>query len=542
MDTAPRARALCVALTLLGSTTALARRDDEPPRTKVMQRRAIVAVAEHADHPFEGWTGPGLSSTDDLLHRLRHASDHWRFLSRGRETLDWTLVRIALPEPVAADSYDGDLAVFRGVVAALVREAVDEHVFDANRDGLLDLLFVVVANHGVYYPWLGAGPRPDNGAWQWVETQDSWTWTRDTLGAINHELAAALGVHGLFGPFDTVGPLSLMAVRWARPAADFTAVERAHLGWLQPRTLKPGTHTVRLVGDGEDVGSFDAVRIETARPEEFFLVEFHRRRSHGYGSSGSPPDGLVVHHVLRGSTQSFDPPYHKVEPADGRIPTGGVGPDGSDLLTPENAATVLPLVVRSYAEDVAAFRIDDVAADGADAMRMTVTVFAPPPRANLLHEGGFERGTPTSAVGWQTDAWTPTSSFFRDRWRPLQGRFAASIKSRVGNDARWVQTVDGLDEGAPYLLCGALRGRAVGRGPGIEVGGNLSVLGLGWFDRSEDILFGDFGWRRVCFAFRAPSTSATVACRLGFYSSLATGQLWCDDLSLERLEPTFAGP
>jgi hypothetical protein len=33
-----------------------------------------------------------------------------------------------------------------------------------------------------------------------------------------------------------------------------------------------------------------------------------------------------------------------------------------------------------------------------------------------------------------------------------------------------------------------------------------------------------------------------VACRLGFYSSLATGQLWCDDLSLERLESTFAGP
>ncbi len=199
-----------------------------------------------------------------------------------------------------------------------------------------------------------------------------------------------------------------------------------------------------------------------------------------------------------------------------------------------------PLVARSYAEAVPVLRIDDLEADGRGALFVTLTVFAPPPRANLLHDGGFERGTAKRSDSWQTDAWLPSSSFFRDRWRPYQGRFAASIKSTVDNDARWVQTVDGLDAGAPYLLCGALRGRDISRGVGVEVGGNLSVLGMPWFERSEDLLYGFFGWRRVCYPFRAPSTTVTVACRLGFYSSLARGQLWCDDLSLERIEPAFA--
>jgi hypothetical protein len=509
---------------------------------KVRRRHAIVAVADHPLQTFESWQGPGLSSVTDLFGRLDEVSAHWTFLSGGREELDWSLVRIVLPEPVEAESYGGDLTVFRHVVADLVREHVDPTRYDADRDGVLDHVFVVVANHGAYFPWVGRGARPDNGAWQWVETQDAPTLLNNAPGEITHEFAMTLGVHDLVGVFDTVGPLSAMSHRWARPPADFTAVERARLGWLRPRVLGPGSHRVRLVHDATVARVFDAVRIESARPDEFFLIEHHQQPRSGFGSNGPFLRGVLVHHVLRGSNQNFDPPFHKIEPADGTLTPGGAGLDASDLFTPENAPQYVPVVMHSYAAMVPVLRVESVEADGPDALVVSLTVFPPSPRANLLHNGAIERGTLQKAESWQADAWTPTSSFFRDRWRPYQGRFSASIKSVVDNDARWTQGVSGLEQGAPYLLCGALRGRAVTRDVGVEVGGNLSVLGMGWFDRSEDLLFGDFSWRRVCYPFRAPSTSATVACRLGFYSSLARGQLWCDELSLEQLKPVFSPP
>jgi hypothetical protein len=522
---------------VVGATGARGSGDDGPPR-KVLHRQVIAAVADRPERTLEGWGGPGISSVLDLKNRLEQVSAHWAWLSRGRETLEWTTVRITLPEPIAPESYNGDLAAFRSVTAALVRERVDARRFDADRDGELDTVFVLVANHGAYHPWLGRGPRPDGGANQFVEVQDAPTLLNRASGEIVNQLAGTLGVHDLVGRFDTVGALSVMSHRWAIPGADFTAVERAALGWLKPRHLPPGRHTVRLVDGGDDGRAMDGVRINTARPDEFVLLEFRHRRFTG-GVFVPPEDGVIVHHVLQGANQQFDPPFHRIVAADGVL-APGEALQGDDVLTPANAPLLLPLVVDSVVDGAPVLQIDDVAAANDDAVVVTLEVFTPPTRENLLRNSGFELGTPTTAPDWRPDGWTPTSQFFRDRWRPYDGRYAASIKSTLENDARWEQDVDGLVAGAPYLLCGALRGRAVTRGPGVEVGGNLSVRGMGWFDRSEVLLYGSFPWTRVCYPFVSPSTSVTALCRLGFYASLARGQLWCDDLTLEPLERVFA--
>jgi hypothetical protein len=527
------------AFAVLASTTAHAREPGEVPR-KVVHRRAIAAVAEFPDRALEDWDGTGISSMDDLHDRLDDVAAHWAWLSRGRETLEWTVVRILLPEPLQPDSYAGDLALFRTTTAALVREQVELRRFDADRDGELDSVFVLVANRGDYFPWLGRGVRPDGGAHQFVETQNAYAFVTRAPGYVTSQLAETRGVHDLGGPFNNVGALSVMSRHWLVPPADFTAVERAALGWLKPRRILPGHHRVRLVDDGDEGRVMDAARVDTARLDEYVLLEFRHPHRTSPDAVSPPEDGVVVHHVLEGSNPRFDPPFHRIVPADGSLPPGHTV-DVDDLFTPDTA-TFLPVVVSSVVDAAPVLRIDDVERDGADTFVVTLTVFAPPPRTNLLQQGGFELGTATTAEGWRSDAWTSTSQFFRDRWRPFEGRFSASIKSTTGNDARWAQDVDGLTPGSPYLLCAALRGRDVTRAPGVEVGANLSVLGMGWFDRSEAIVYGTFGWRRVCYPFRAPSASATVTCRLGFYSSLARGQLWCDDVTLEPLDPMFASP
>jgi hypothetical protein len=493
----------------------------------VVPRRAIAAIVDFPGHVFED--GTGVNSVAELQRRLDITRMRWSSLSNGREQLQWTLVRFTVSGTLDADSYD-DLALFRAELAGLVRDRVDPRRFDADRDGEIDTVLVVLANHGRYFPWLGRGARPDAGAYQFVELQDG-PWLAP--GEILHELGATLGLAELRGAFNNVSRLSLMSEPQTT-GAGFTAVERARLGWLQPTLLPPGQHVVQLVYPG------DALRIATARPTESFVLEYARSIGSGH-EAGLKVDGLLVHHVLEGSTQQFDPPLHKVEAADGDLAPGTpINP--SDVITTGWSQWHDPVLFTSYVEGAPAVRVEDVSYFFGGSLLVTVTVFAPPSRPDLLDNGGFEAGTALSSARWRTDAWTPTSRFFRDRWRPFAGRFTASIKSLSPNDARWVQDVDGLEPGAPYLLCGALRGRDVTRAPGVEVGGNLSVLGMGWFDRSSAMLYGTFGWQRVCYAFNAPAASVSVACRLGFYSSLARGQLWCDDVTLEPLTRTFSPP
>ena len=55
-------------------------------------------------------------------------------------------------------------------------------------------------------------------------------------------------------------------------------------------------------------------------------------------------DGLIVYHVLDGSSSNQDPPIVKVEPADGSITPSSVT-DPYDFLYPGNARWTPPLIL-----------------------------------------------------------------------------------------------------------------------------------------------------------------------------------------------------
>jgi hypothetical protein len=105
---------------------------------------------------------------------------------------------------------------------------------------------------------------------------------------------------------------------------------------------------------------FAAVKIPTARAEEYFLIEYRKRPESGYGSQNPFFNGLAVYHVLEGSSMWQDPPIVKLEPADGSV-SHDDGLTATDFVYPENPALLRPMVVRSYFGDAPeVFRIENV--------------------------------------------------------------------------------------------------------------------------------------------------------------------------------------
>ena len=111
----------------------------------------------------------------------------------------------------------------------------------------------------------------------------------------------------------------------------------------RPRLITATTREVWLPSTDDAMA---AVMIPTARPQEYFLIEYRRRPDSGYGSQNPLFNGLAVYHVLEGSSMAQDPPIVKLEPADGHIRPGGPL-DPADFVYPENPGLLRPLVVQS---------------------------------------------------------------------------------------------------------------------------------------------------------------------------------------------------
>ena len=152
----------------------------------------------------------------------------------------------------------------------------------------------------------------------------------------------------------------------------------------------------------------------------------------------------------------------------------------------------------------------------------------------LLINGGFET-VPPDASGWSPDAFRPADAQFT--WEPAgigrNGSRSAAITATGFNDARWIQTVDGLVPGARYWLTGWIKGENIVPEPGRTYGANLSLFepAVG----TPGNLTGTFDWQRVSLSFVAPgSGTVTVTCRIGYFGNLVTGKAWFDDIAVVR--------
>ncbi|MFO0695949.1 MAG: hypothetical protein U0230_20470 [Polyangiales bacterium] len=490
-------------------------------------RRGLCVVVDYADVGLEDYAGPGMNDLSDVDAQLREMEAHWNWLSRGRESTAWDVVRVQLATTLAGTTFSGWPA-FRDEVVRLTKQQVDVADYDVDSDGVLDGMWAILASQGTIPDYAVGGTSQNGGANLFVDVQHSTSIVGHVTGNFNHELAHALGIQDLYGTYDTLYDLTVMASSWPLPPNDFTAYERVRLGWVEPVTLDQTTTGV-VVPSADD--HLFAVRVPTARPEEYFLLEYRRRPASGYGSAGSfAYDGLAVLHVFEASTQGTDPPLVKLEPADGTT-AASHAPEVDDLAFPDNPGLLRPFVLRTYFGGDPVFSIDGLhfTTDGALAFDLTILSSGMGSASNLVTNPDVE----SDASGWSTSAWMPAAASFA--WTPSGANGSShglSIEAATENDAQWSTPVTGLVPNASSYVCGFLEGENV-------TGGAGATLSLSGTFVSTPGLYGTFPWTRRCMIVQSTSSSVDVACRLGGFGATTSGRMTCDQVSLFPLESAF---
>lgn len=339
-----------------------------PPLARAGQRRALAVITDFSDRRLEDWAGPGFNSEAEVRTQLDAMEAHWEWMSHEREDMDWDIVRITLPVALAPDAY-ASWPQFRDAVASRLRQQVDVARYDADGDGVIDSAWAITASGNAEYDWLVGGASRNAGVNLFVDGQGSLSVVVGATGNFNHEVDHTLGLPDLYGPNDTLHYLTLMSDSWPVPPNDFSAYERSRLGWLRPRSLGIGQHSVRLRNASEH---FDAVRIASGRPGEYFLLEYRRRPDSGFGSSAPWHNGIAVYHVLESASQANDPPLVRLEAADGAIALGEA-PQFVDFLYPGNAYQRSPLWLTPYGARLPVAALDRVEWEG-NALRLRIRV------------------------------------------------------------------------------------------------------------------------------------------------------------------------
>ena len=501
-------------------------------------RKGLLVITDFADRRLEDWTGDGMNTVDDVSAQLRAMEAHWEWLSRGRERMRWDIIRVTLPQSCVASAFSG-WTEFRAAVASLVRQQVAVADYDLNADDVIDAAWLIVSAGGKLPPagcaaaisgWAIGGSSANGGMAMFVDGQASDSVVAGATGNFNHEMGHLVGLVDMYGAYDTLHGLTLMSDSWPVPSQDFAAYERIALGWLTPQVITETTSNVWLPSANETMA---AVKIPTARTDEYFLIEYRKRPAGSYGSINPDFDGLAVYHVLEGSSMWQDPPLVKLEPADGTPSLQRL--EASDFLTPGQ----LPMVLRSYYGSAPELlRIENVSSRDGGLAFDVVVASAPPAPPNLLANASFESGNLMTGI---PDGWSRSPSSGTFTWpSPIASDGARSVmlESTSPNDMWWSQSV-ALETRRSYKLCGRLKGENI-QPPG-GTGGSMSVIGAlgGWIGSPG--LVGTFDWTEGCILFTtdALTSRADVGCRLGHYLERVSGRLWCDAVSLRRLRSAF---
>ncbi len=492
-------------------------------RTTYRRTRALCVVADFADTTLEGHKGAGFRSLADVRAMLDRMERHWWWLSLGTHRMEWEIRRVRLDQRLTPNAFSS-WKEYRAAVVEKVEEQVNVRDYDADGDGVLDTMWIVASTHARAPHYVSGGASPHLRSRVFVDSQSSRSVVEGAYGNFNHEVAHNLGLPDLYGPFGSLGPLSLMDDSWAQPANGFCAFDRMRLGWLTPKRVEATMRGLELA-PAED--GFAALLIP-ATPSEYFLVEYRRQPRAGYGSAPrSRFDGLSVLHVFEPSDQTQDPPLLKVEPADGSVAPDS-SPTAADLWTPEGARG--PFVARSYLGAGDLFRIENLTRVGGRLRFDVVMPPSPPPTVNLLANGSFENGE-----GGAPDGWVPTGPEAGRAlaWEQALGQDGKrSVRlGAAGSDVRWTQRVEGLTVGGRYLLCGWLRGE-----------GRARVFARLHAGRARSRAPDGAAWQERCVPFTASSTRVEVGCGLGFAPRGVTGAAWCDGLVLAPIKRAFRRP
>jgi M6 family metalloprotease-like protein len=498
-------------------------------------RKGLTVIVDFSNATLEQWTGAGFRSQADVSAMLATMTDHWNWLSRGTESMQWDVMRVTANRPLVADSSLG-YTTFRSTLMDQVRQVKNVADYDVNDDGVFDGVWFVYASQGhrdsdAGFGYLSGGTNIINGAGTFADGQSSGSVVGGVHGNFNHELGHCLGLPDLYGTYGTIVFLSNMAASPWLPAPDFSAFDRMKMGWVNPTAIGQTTRGITLRSANDYL---EAVKIPTPRPHEYYLVEYRVRPSTGYGSAGPAYNGLVVYHVLEGSGQGVNPPLLKVEPADG-AQYADTETGLTDLFYPGNPGMVLPHQVGSYFVSGAVFQIENVQSVSGG-MKFDVVLGSPvnDEQPVALANATLETGTSP----WMQDAFMPSGAVFD--WASIGHASAHSLSvssPTIPNDARWRLPVQGLVAGQSYFACAWLKGQDIVPYEPLNVGANLTVVnGDAWSYAGGSV--GSYDWTKYCVVFSPTAPpNVEIACRLGNFGSTVTGQAWCDDFTMSVVHP-----
>lgn len=161
-----------------------------------------------------------------------------------------------------------------------------------------------------------------------------------------------------------------------------------------------------------------------------------------------------------------------------------------------------------------------------------------PPDDNLLSNSGFEKVHKGKAKDWTTSSWQAgeanvkilyDGSVYRSGSRSLR------IVHPLSNDTSVMQTLN-VEPDTVYRISGWIKTQQVQSAQG-RIGATMCIDGT-WTMSSD--LKGDNPWtyKELWVRTAKNQTRLKVACRLGYWYSVAVGSAWFDDVMVEK----FAKP
>jgi Gpi18-like mannosyltransferase len=152
-------------------------------------------------------------------------------------------------------------------------------------------------------------------------------------------------------------------------------------------------------------------------------------------------------------------------------------------------------------------------------------------KVNMLKNGGFEEISKTfQPKDWKYEYWEEGSFGAVTDKKVHSGNHALLLQSETGNDVRMVQTIK-VKPGNIYRFSGWVATENVSQN---MTGANLSIMLENCWVQSVSVN-GTTDWHPLELIFRTHSqmNEVTLALRLGYYGSNATGKVYFDDFKLE---------
>lgn len=204
-------------------------------------------------------------------------------------------------------------ALMKEIIAYIDGHIDSEVVVDADGDGLLDNLTIIVSScselgsRHMLWPhrsdlvsatdeFMINGKKVVGYLLVFDETRNGLT-APTTLGTICHEMSHSLGTYDLYhtgGSLNPVGVWDLMSDNQSVPQQMMAYTKWRYCKWIDdiPEISKPGTYSLNPVGGATQENI--AYKIKPVGSDEYFLVEY--RKKEGYDSS-IPESGLLIYRI-----------------------------------------------------------------------------------------------------------------------------------------------------------------------------------------------------------------------------------------------------